>query len=171
MTPRKSAPLFCIALLTALFAAGCRQDSAAEAETAADAEAKAATDAAADAASAEPAPPAAALPLPPPPPPAPEPGTDAAVIEDRASPTDAAPTFDAKAFAGRYSAGETVLEIDAGGMFSLTGKDGTISGTWTLQSDGRKVTLDPDSKSEQDRTLEVISADSVKLDGAALQRG
>lgn len=169
MTPRKSAPLFCIALLTALFAAGCRQDSAAEADTAADAEAKAATDAAADAASAEPASPAAALP--PPPPPAPEPGTDAAVIEDRASPIDAAPTFDAKAFAGRYSAGETVLEIDAGGMFSLTGKDGAISGTWTLQPDGRKVTLDPDSKSEQDRTLEVISADSVKLDGAALQRG
>lgn len=167
MTPRKSAPLFCIALLIALFAAGCGRDSASEAENAADAETRAATDA--DAAPAETAPTPA--PLPPPPPPAPEPGTDAAVIEDRASPTDAAPTFDAKAFAGRYSAGETVLEIDAGGMFTLAGKDGTISGTWTLQPDGRKVTLDPDSKSEQDRTLEVISADSVKLDGAALQRG
>jgi copper homeostasis protein (lipoprotein) len=169
MIPRKSAPLFCIALLIALFATGCRQDSAAEAETATDAETRAATDAAADPTSAETAPAPAALP--PPPPPAPEPGTDAAVIEDRATPTDAAPSFDAKAFAGRYSAGDTVLEIDAGGMFSLTGKDGTISGTWTLQPDGRKVTLDPDSKSEQDRTLEVISADSVKLDGAALQRG
>lgn len=169
MTPRKSAPLFCTALLIALFSAGCRQDSAAEAETATDAETRAATDAAAEPASAETAP--SPAPLPPPPPPAPEPGTDAAVIEDRASPTDAAPSFDAKAFAGRYSAGETVLEIDAGGMFNLTGKDGAISGTWTLQPDGRKVTLDPDSKSEQDRTLEVISADSVKLDGAALQRG
>lgn len=169
MTPRKSAPLFCIALLIALFATGCRQDSAAEAETATDAETRAATDATAEPASAETA--ASPAPLPPPPPPAPEPGTDAAVIEDRASPTDAAPSFDAKAFAGRYSAGDTVLEIDAGGMFNLTGKDGTISGTWTLQPGGRKVTLDPDSKSEQDRTLEVISADSVKLDGTALQRG
>ncbi len=169
MTPRKSATLFCIALLIALFAAGCRQDSATEAETATDAETRAATDTAADTASTDTAPPPA--PLPPPPPPAPEPGTDAAVIEDRASPTDAAPSFDAKAFAGRYSAGDTVLEIDAGGMFTLTGKDGTISGTWTLQPGGRKVTLDPDSKSEQDRTLAVVSADSVKLDGTSLQRG
>jgi hypothetical protein len=165
MTPRKSAPLFCTALLIALFASGCRQDTAAEAETAAETDTRDATEAGSEPTT-EPAPVTA-----PPPPPTPEPGTDAEVVEDRGSPTAAAPTFDAKAFAGRYAAGDTALEVSADGTFTLSGKDGETTGTWTLQPGGTKVTLDPDSKSEQDRTLDVMSTDSVKLDGVALQRG
>lgn len=160
MTSRKTtAPLLCSALLLALFASGCQQDAAREAEEAS------ATDAAAE--------PAAAVEtkaVEPPPPPAPVPGTDAAIVEDHSTPVAAVPSFDAKAFAGRYAAGDTALEITADGMFALTLGGNAIDGTWTLQADGKTVTLDPDSKSETDRQLELVSADSVKLAGTALKR-
>lgn len=160
MTSRKTtAPLLCSALLLALFASGCQQDAAHEAEEAS------ATDAAAE--------PAAAVEtkaVEPPPPPAPVPGTDAAIVEDHSTPVAAVPSFDAKAFAGRYAAGDTALEITADGMFALTLGGNAIDGTWTLQADGKTVTLDPDSKSETDRQLELVSADSVKLAGTALKR-
>lgn len=163
MTSRKTtASLLCSALLLALFASGCQQDAAREAEEAS------ATDAATDAA--EPAPAVETKAVEPPPPPTPVPGTDAAIVEDRSTPVAAVPTFDAKAFAGRYAAGDTALEITADGMFALTLGGNAIDGTWTLQADGKTVTLDPDSKSETDRQLEVISADSVKLAGTALKR-
>ncbi len=164
MTSRKTtASLLCSALLLALFASGCQQDAAREAEEAS------ATDAANDAA-AEPAPAVETKAVEPPPPPTPVPGTDAAIVEDRSTPVAAVPTFDAKAFAGRYAAGDTALEITADGMFALTLGGNAIDGTWTLQPDGKTVTLDPDSKSETDRQLEVVSADSVKLAGTALKR-
>lgn len=164
MTSRKTtASLLCSALLLALFASGCQQDAAREAEEAS------ATDAATDVA-AEPAPAVETKAVEPPPPPAPVPGTDAAIVEDRSTPVAAVPTFDAKAFAGRYAAGDTALEITADGMFALTLGGNAIDGTWTLQADGKTVTLDPDSKSETDRQLEVVSADSVKLAGTALKR-
>lgn len=163
MTSRKTtASLLCSALLLALFASGCQQDAAREAEEAS------ATDAATDAA--EPAPAIETKAVEPPPPPTPVPGTDAAIVEDRSTPVAAVPTFDAKAFAGRYAAGDTALEITADGMFALTLGGNAIDGTWTLQPDGKTVTLDPDSKSETDRQLEVVSADSVKLAGTALKR-
>lgn len=163
MTSRKTtASLLCSALLLALFASGCQQDAAREAEEAS------ATDAATDAA--EPAPAVETKAVEPPPPPTPVPGTDAAIVEDRSTPVAAVPTFDAKAFAGRYAAGDTALEITADGMFALTLGGNAIDGTWTLQPDGKTVTLDPDSKSETDRQLEVVSADSVKLAGTALKR-
>lgn len=164
MTSRKTtASLLCSALLLALFASGCQQDAAREAEEAS------ATDAATDAA-AEPAPAVETKAVEPPPPPTPVPGTDAAIVEDRSTPVAAVPTFDAKAFAGRYATGDTALEITADGMFALTLGGNAIDGTWTLQPDGKTVTLDPDSKSETDRQLEVVSADSVKLAGTALKR-
>ncbi|GAA4780786.1 hypothetical protein [Lysobacter hankyongensis] len=163
MTSRKTtASLLCSALLLALFASGCQQDAAREAEEAS------ATDAAA--ATAEPAPAVETKAVEPPPPPVPVPGTDAAIVEDHSTPVAAAPTFDAKAFAGRYAAGDTALEITADGMFALTLGGNAIDGTWTLQANGKTVTLDPDSKSESDRQLEVVSADSVKLAGTVLKR-
>jgi CubicO group peptidase (beta-lactamase class C family) len=162
MTSRKTtASLLCSALFLALFASGCQQDAAREAEEAS------ATDAATDA-TAEPAVETRAVE--PPPPPTPVPGTDAAIVQDNSTPVAAVPTFDAKAFAGRYAAGDTALEITADGMFALTLGGNAIDGTWTLQADGKTVTLDPDSKSETDRQLQVVSADSVKLAGTALKR-
>lgn len=164
MTSRKTtASLLCSALLLALFASGCQQDAAREAEEAST------TDAATEA-TAEPAPAVETKAVEPPPPPVPVPGTDAAIVQDNSTPVAAVPTFDAKAFAGRYAAGDTALEITADGMFALTLGGNAIDGTWTLQADGKTVTLDPDSKSETDRQLEVVSADSVKLAGTALKR-
>lgn len=163
ITVAKSAALLCSALLLAVSASGCRQDAAEEAETAA------ATDRATEAA-AEPAPAAETAEIGPPPPPAPVPGTDAAIVDDRSTPAVAAPSFDAQAFAGRYTAGDTALDVTADGTFALSVDGNAIEGTWTMQPDGKTVTLDPDSKSENDRRLEVVSTDSVSLAGTALKR-
>lgn len=166
---RKSAPLLCSALLLALLASGCQKDAAEEAE-AASADAAATTDAAAADAATAPVEPLVEEKVAAPEPPKPLPGTDAVVIEDRSTPIAAAPTFDAKAFAGRYADGGTALDIAAEGTYVLTIDGNTVDGTWTLQKDGKKITLDPNSKGENDRKLEVVSADSVKLDGKALKR-
>lgn len=165
-SPKTTATLLCTALLLALFASGCQKDAAEEAE----ATGETATDTATEAATEDAAPAVETKTVEPPPPPTPVPGTDAAIVEDRSTPAAAAPAFDAKAFAGRYVAGDTTLEITDDGMFALAIGGDTIDGTWTLRPDGKTVTLDPDSKSELDRQLELVSADTVTLAGTALKR-
>lgn len=168
---RKSAPLLCSALMLALLATGCQKDAAEEAEAAsADAAATAAVDAAPAVAEPAVAEPVVDEKVAAPEPPKPVPGTDAVVIEDRATPIAAAPMFDAKAFAGRYADGGTALDIAAEGTYTLTIDGNTVDGNWTMQKGGKKITLDPNSKGENDRKLEVVSADSVKLDGVTLKR-
>lgn len=166
---RQSAPLLCSALMLALLATGCQKDAAEEAE-AASADAAATTDTAAVDAAPAPVEPVVEEKVAAPEPPKPLPGTDAVVIEDRSTPIAAAPTFDAKAFAGRYADGGTALEVTAEGTYVLTIDGNTVDGTWTMQKGGKKITLDPNSKGENDRKLEVVSADSVKLDGVTLTR-
>lgn len=164
-SPKTTASLLCTALLLALFASGCQKDAADEAEAATDTTTEATAENAA-----EPAPAVETKVVEPPPPPTPVPGTDAAIVEDRATPVAAAPAFDAKAFAGRYVAGDTTLEITDDGMFALSIGGNVIDGTWTLRPNGKTVTLDPDSKSELDRELELVSADTVTLAGTPLKR-
>ena len=160
MTSRQSAPLLWFALPIVLFAAGCQKDAAEEAEAASAAEVAAETPA-------EPAadPGVEARTVEPPPPPTPVPGTDAAIIEDHSTPTAAAPDFDAKAFDGRYAADKTTLDINADGTYALSIDGNATDGTWTLQPGGKKVTLDPNSKGETDRQLDIESSDSVKIVG------
>ena len=166
MKSSKSAALPRFALPLALFAlfgaAGCQKDSAEEAEAASATEAAVETPAAT-----EPAPIKNTKVATPAEPPAPVPGTDAAIVENHASVTAAAPSFDAKAFEGHFVSGGTALQITADGKFTLTIDGNAIEGTWTLQPGGKKATLDPDSKSEADRQLEIVSNDSVKLVGGA----
>lgn len=162
MTSRTSAPLLWLALPLVLFAAGCQKDAAEEAEAASATEVTAET----------PVEPAAdpgidARTVEPPPPPAPVPGTDAAIIEDHSTPIAAAPTFDTKAFDGRYAADTTTLDINADGTYALSIDGNATDGTWTLQQGGKKVTLDPNSKGETDRQLDIESNDSVKIVGGA----
>lgn len=159
MKPSKSAVLLWLALPFALFATGCQKDAAEEAEAAS------ATDVAAEAPAAEAAPVEETKAAVPAEPPAPVPGTDAAIIENHATPTAAAPSFDAKAFAGKYASGGTTLDIAADGTFALNTDGNAISGTWTLQPGGKTATLDPDSKGENDRQIEIVSNDSVKIVG------
>lgn len=158
MKSSKSAALLWLALPFALFATGCQKDAAEEAEAAP------ATDVAAEAPAAEPAPMEAVKAAEPP---APLPGTDAAIIEDHATPTAAAPSFDAKAFAGQYASGDTTLDIAADGTFALKIDGNAIDGNWTLQPGGKTATLDPNSKGETDRQIEIVSNDSVKIVGGA----
>ena len=155
------ATLLWLALPFALLAAGCQKDAAEEARTAQAAETVA------EETSAQPgtAPAAEIKAVQTPPPPVP--GTDAAIIEDRSTPAAAAPSFDSKAFEGRFVSGQTALQVTADGIFALDIDAATINGTWSLQPGGKTVTLDPDSKSEADRELEILSNDSVKIVGGA----
>lgn len=152
-----SASLLWLALPLALFAAGCQKDAAEEAETAPVAEVAAEPAAA----------PVAGIKTIEPAPPAPVPGTDAAIIEDRSTPAAAAPSFDSKAFQGRFVSGKTALDITADGVFALDTDGAIVNGTWSLQAGGKKATLDPDSKGEADRELDILSNDSVKIVGGA----
>lgn len=165
MNRRKSIALSCLTLSLALTVVGCKPDSAETTETA-----TAETAPVEAAPAAEPAATAGPLDTKAVEPPTPVPGTDAAIVEDRSSPVDAAPSFDAKAFAGRYAAGDTALEVTADGMFALTTGGAMVDGTWTLLPGGKKITLDPNSKGEQDRVLDVVSGDSIKLAGVTLKR-
>lgn len=158
MKSSKSAALLWLALPFALFATGCQKDAAEEAEAAS------ATDVAAETPAPEPAPAEAVKAAEPP---APLPGTDAAIIEDHGTPTAAAPSFDAKAFAGQYASGDTTLDIAADGTFALKIDGNAIDGNWTLQPGGKTATLDPNSKGETDRQIEILSKDSVKIVGGA----
>jgi hypothetical protein len=166
MKANYSASLLWLALPFALFVTGCQRDTAEEAEVASTTETVAETPAEAIAEPiAEPA--VESKVVAPPPPPAPVPGTDAAIIEDRSTPIAAAPTFDAKAFAGHYASGDTALEVTADGMFALNIDGNAIDGTWSLMPGGKMIVLDPDSKGETDRRIEVLSNESVKIVGGA----
>lgn len=163
MNPRKSVSLLWLplSLSIALVATGCQKDAPADAD-AAPAEETAETT--------EVAPVEAPKAAEPSPAPEPVPGTDAVVVEDRSSPADAAAGFDIKAFEGKYAAGATTLEVTLEGTFTLNDNGATVTGTWNAQPGGKTVLLDPDSKGEADRTVEIVSADSVKLGAATLQR-
>ena len=162
MNPRKSVSLLWLplSLSIALVATGCQKDAPAETEAPADTAAE----------STEVAPVEAPKAAEPAPAPEPAPGTDAVIVEDRSSPADAAAGFDIKAFEGKYAAGATTLEVTLEGKFTLNDNGATVTGTWNAQPGGKTVLLDPDSKGEADRSVEIVSNDSVKLNGATLKR-
>lgn len=74
---------------------------------------------------------------------------------------------------------ETRLELDADGPFTLTetyqdetGAPVVTQGTWTVEDGGTRVLLDPDSKSEQDRSYGIVSNDEIRqlgLDGKPIE--
>lgn len=165
MKTNTATPLLWLALPFALIVTGCQKDAAEEAEAASATETAVQTPAeqiepAADVA-------VETRTVEPPPPPTIVPGTDAAIVENHSTPTTAAPNFDSKAFDGRYASDNTTLVINADGTFTLDIDGNTIDGNWTLQAGGKKVTLDPNSKGETDRQIDIVSNDSVKLVGGA----
>ena len=110
-------------------------------------------------------------------------GTDASAVI-RHDATDPA-GFDRKAFAGTFAGilpcadcpgVETSLEVHADGSYALSetrrGEDAArSSGTWTIDADGTRLLLDPDSKEAPDRRFELVSRDEVRAldaDGAPL---
>jgi len=86
--------------------------------------------------------------------------------------------FDAKAFAGTFTAPGTRISFDADGNYTMrvhaesANADLDSQGTWTLEPDARHVLLDPASKAEADRRYAMASMDELRPDdgGAALHR-
>jgi len=86
---------------------------------------------------------------------------------------------DPKTFAGTFAAEGTTLDLAADGSYTMTVRaesaaaDLRTSGTWSAEDDGKRILLDPDSKSEQDRVYAVVSADELKAEDGVqvLKRG
>lgn len=95
--------------------------------------------------------------------------------------------FDLAAFAGGFNGTlpcadcpgiETKLELKGDGSYNIDEtyqdkKDGNHKGdgSWTAEEDGKRLRLDPNSKSDSDRLFEVISNDEIRLldqDGKAI---
>ena len=85
--------------------------------------------------------------------------------------------FDIKGFAGTFTGTlpcadcpgiDTQLVLNADGTYKLhevyQGKPGNFDGdgTWTAEEDGKRIRLDPNSKSEQDRLFAVTSKDEIE---------
>ncbi|MCM2337424.1 MAG: copper resistance protein NlpE [Lysobacter sp.] len=89
--------------------------------------------------------------------------------------------IDMKVFPGTFSGTlpcascpgiDTRLELMADGPFKLTetyqgeaGQPAVTEGSWTVEDGGKRVLLDPNSKSEQDRSYEIVSNDEIRLLG------
>ncbi|WP_457097365.1 copper resistance protein NlpE [Lysobacter sp. P5_B9] len=118
---------------------------------------------------AEPAAPAAAAPV---------------AVESAPAMTAADVPFDIKGFAGTFTGTlpcadcpgiDTRIMLNADGSYALheayqgkgNGVDG--DGTWTAEENGKRIRLDPNSKSQQDRLYAVTSADQIDaLDSAGM---
>jgi copper homeostasis protein (lipoprotein) len=110
-----------------------------------------------------------------------QPAPVAAESAPSAAPESAAPEkvpFDTKGFAGTFGGTlpcadcpgiDTKLTFNADGTYKLhevhQGKPGNGfngDGTWTVEENGKRIRLDPNSKSEQDRLYAVTSKDQIE---------
>lgn len=111
------------------------------------------------------------------------PADAAAVSAEPSTPVAASASnvaFDVRAFAGSFTGIlpctacqgiDTRVELNPDGTFRLVetyqgetdGGPFEITGTWTAESAGKQVLLDPDSKSEPDHRYEIVSANELRL--------
>ena len=120
----------------------------------------------------------------------PAPAATAVIAEtDNGSPAMDAPGFDVKAFAGTYAGLIPCADcpgIDMSVTFSADGKytqtmvyrerDTTdlSEGTWSAAADGKRITLDPESKDDVDGLMEIVSPSEVRMldaEGNAIESG
>lgn len=83
--------------------------------------------------------------------------------------TSAPADIDMNAFAGNFSGDDIALELNADGSYTLSGAavSAPIDGTWTVEEEGKRIRLDPNSKSEEDWLFGVTSNDALQaLDSA-----
>ena len=89
---------------------------------------------------------------------------DAVSVVDN-TPATTATGLDSKAMAGRFSDGESVLELRADGSYlqTLNAAGGSISsdGTWS-GTDSKRLLLDPNSKSANDVVFDVSSNEVLR---------
>ncbi|MBT2748785.1 copper resistance protein NlpE [Lysobacter sp. ISL-50] len=114
--------------------------------------------------------------------PAPAPAAEPAPVAEAPK-----PGFDAAAFAGGFSGTlpcadcsgiDTKIEFKADGSYTIEEsyqgkKDGNAKGdgNWTAEEDGKRLRLDPNSKSAADRLFEVVSHEEIRQldqDGKAI---
>jgi copper homeostasis protein (lipoprotein) len=98
--------------------------------------------------------------------------TGAIEVVEHSLPTGDAVAFDTKGFAGKFGAPGTSLDIGADGTYRLSvhaesaNAELSTDGTWTVETDGKHILLDPSSKAEADRLYEIISQDELRaVDG------
>ena len=93
-----------------------------------------------------------------------------AAVESAPATSPADLPFDTKGFAGTFATADTKVVLNADGTYKLTGAT-QGDGTWTAEENGKRLRLDPNSKSEEDRLYTVVSheqIDQVDASGAAV---
>lgn len=83
-----------------------------------------------------------------------------AAVESAPSTSPADLPFDTKGFAGTFATADTKVILNADGTYKLTGAV-QGDGTWTAEEGGKRIRLDPNSKTEEDRVYSVVSHDQI----------
>jgi copper homeostasis protein (lipoprotein) len=123
------------------------------------------------------------------PPAPPEAAAPAAPVADALPSAQGAP-FDAKAFAGTFAGTlpcadcpgiDTRIVLAADGTYTITESYQERSapelkgdGTWTAEENNRRLRLDPNSKSDNDRLFAILSNDEIRqldMEGKAIESG
>lgn len=98
-------------------------------------------------------------------------GIDATHVVDRAPVAGAGGDFDVRAFAGAFGTDGLRVDLAADGTYTLAAGAVTGTGTWSVEADGARIRLDPDSKAEADRVYALVSDELVSDDdGQVLRR-
>lgn len=86
-------------------------------------------------------------------------------VESAPSTSPADLPFDIKGFAGTFATADAKITLNADGTYKLSGA-AQGDGTWTAEEGGKRIRLDPNSKTEEDRLYAVASNDQLDvLDG------
>ena len=92
---------------------------------------------------------------------------DATAVVDNTPAAEAA-AVDSKAIAGNFSDGESVLELRADGSYVQTlnvgGSAISSDGNWSGVAGGKSLLLDPNSKSAEDVSFDIVSNDELRTD-------
>lgn len=96
-----------------------------------------------------------------------EPSAQANTAAEAPAPAPVAPAaapaeapFDIKGFAGTFAAADNKITLNADGSYVLAGAT-QGDGTWTAEENGKRIRLDPNSKTEEDRVYSVVSHDQI----------
>lgn len=81
-----------------------------------------------------------------------------APVEPAAAPAEA--PFDIKGFAGTFATADAKITLNADGTYVIAGAT-KGDGTWTAEENGKRIRLDPNSKSDEDRLYSVVSHDQI----------
>ena len=70
--------------------------------------------------------------------------------------------LDQKGFAGTFASGGSSITLNPDGTFSLKDGAAAFDGSWTAETEGARIRLDPNSKAEPDRLYAVLGKDEIR---------